>query len=102
MTARSTPPRPGEGTLPRARHAWRIDRVARRSPPRTGLGPGSERARSTGRIGGRLSTRVTTCSADERVTGLFVFGGAVVVGALNALCEGGLIHNERRSAYSGL
>ena len=76
--------------------------MAHCNPPRAGLGPGSERARSTGRIGGRPSTRLTTRSADERGTGLFVFGGAVVVGALNALCEGGLIHNERRSVRAGL
>ena len=68
--------------------------VARCSPPRTGLGSAGEgleavhvnarsgvawdprtRAWTRGRVAGRVSTKRTTCSSDERGTGLFVFRG---------------------------
>lgn len=68
--------------------------VARCSPPRTGLGSAGEgleavhvnarsgvawdprtRAWTRGRVVGRVSTKRTTCSSDERGTGLLVFRG---------------------------
>lgn len=63
------------------------DRILWRTAIRRGQGwdPGASGLGARGRIGGRPSTRLTTRSADERGTGLFVFGGAVVVGGSQRL-----------------
>ena len=78
---------PGGGNPPPGASRM-ADRILWRTAIRRGQGwdPGASGLGARGRIGGRLSTRLTTRSADERGTGLFVFGGAPLWSRLSTPC----------------